>query len=117
MVELLLRFVGDFAWLNDVYKTLPSILYAIMAVVGGAGVVYSIILGVNLAKSENDEKRRYAAYRLRNTLIGVFVLIAFILIINLLIPALVKTIWKESWVEDPKTFLNPMLQIVSTFNV
>ncbi len=130
MVELLLKFVGHFSWLNDVYDVLPSILYAIMAAVGGAGVVYSIILGVNLAKSENDEKRRYAAFRLRNTIIGVFVLIAFILIINLLIPALVKLIWPLSWDENynewleknsltgseppaDETFIKPLVHLVS----
>ncbi len=129
MVELLLDFVGDFAWLNDVYKTLPSILYAILAAVGGAGVVYSIILGVNLAKSENDEKRRYAAFRLRNTLIGVLVLIVFVIFINVLIPILVRTIWPLSWdtnynkwLEDNNlketmsdAFIKPTLQLVSRF--
>ena len=131
MVELLLQFIGDFAWLNDVYKTLPSILYSIMAAVGAAGVVYSIILGVNLAKSENDEKRRYAAFRLRNTLIGVLILVVFVLFINIAIPALVKLIWPLSWDANyqewldknhltgddstTETFIKPTLQLVSRF--
>ena len=132
MVELLLKFIGDFAWLNDVYKTLPSILYAILAAVGGAGIVYSIILGVNLAKSENDEKRRYAAFRLRNTLIGVLVLVVFVIFINLLVPLLVRTIWPLSWdanyqewldknglkediIPETETFIKPALQFVSRF--
>ncbi len=132
MVDQLLKFVGDFAWLNDVYDTLPSILYAILAAVGGAGVVYSIILGVNLAKSENDEKRRYAAFRLRNTLIGVLVLVVIVLIITLLIPQLVKLIWPYSWgenldewasqqppAEEPgdEGFISPLLHLVSNFKI
>lgn len=80
------QFTGQFAWLQDVYETLPPILYAILAVVGGAGSVYAIVLGVNLAKSENDEKRKSAIARLRNTLIGVGVLLVLVLFINLALP-------------------------------
>lgn len=129
MVELLLKFIGDFAWLNDVYNTLPSILYSIMAAVGAAGVVYSIILGVNLAKSENDEKRRYAAFRLRNTLVGVLILVVFVLFINIAVPALVKLIWPLSWDANYQewldknnlnenmtdTFIKPTIHLVSRF--
>lgn len=94
MIRVLLDSVywmGNYGWLNDVYKTLPTILYAILAVVGGAGTVYAIILGVNLAKSESDEKRRYAAYRIRNTLIGVAILLVLVLFINLALPAILRT--------------------------
>ncbi len=96
------QWLGDLGWLNDVYKVLPSILYAILALVGGAGAVYSIVLGVNLAKSENDEKRRYAAYRLRNTLIGVGILLVLVLFINLGLPAILKAAYGEKgWGEPP----------------
>ena len=79
-------YTGNLAWLEDVYNTLPNILYAILAVVGGAGTVYAIILGVNLAKSESDDKRKQASTRLKNTLIGVAVLLVLVLFINLLLP-------------------------------
>ena len=108
MIQFLLaaeQWVGNYSWLNDVYKTLPSILYAILAAVGGAGCVYSIILGVHLAKSENDEKRRYAAYRIRNTLIGVACLIVLVLFINIGLPALIKAIDPNSY-GDPDKLLN-----------
>ncbi|MCI8555587.1 MAG: hypothetical protein HFI85_03330 [Clostridia bacterium] len=108
MIQFLLaaeQWVGNYSWLNDVYKTLPNILYAILAAVGGAGMVYSIVLGVNLAKSENDEKRRYAAYRIRNTLIGVACLIVLVLFINLGLPALIKAIDPNSY-GDPDKLLN-----------
>lgn len=80
------QFTGQFSWLQDVYTTLPPILYTILAVVGGAGSVYAIVLGVNLAKSENDEKRKTAVARLRNTLIGVGILLVLVLFINLALP-------------------------------
>ena len=83
-------FANNLGWLNDVYKVLPNILYAILAIVGGAGTVYSVVLGVNLAKSENDEKRRYALYRLRNTLIGVALLLIIVIVINVALPEILR---------------------------
>lgn len=86
---------GNLSWLEDVYNTLPTILYAILAVVGGAGTVYAVILGVNLAKSETDDKRKTAATRLKNTIIGVAVLLVLVLFINLLLPEILHAAFPE----------------------
>ena len=94
------KFIGNLAWLEEVYATLPSILYGILAVVGGAGAVYSIVLGVNLAKSENAEKRKQALFRLRNTLIGVGVLLVLVLFINLALPPILNAAFNDQ-VEAP----------------
>ena len=96
------QFTGQFSWLQDVYQTLPPILYAILTVVGGAGSVYAIVLGVNLAKSENDEKRKSAISRLRNTLIGVAVLLVLVLFINLALPPILHAAFPS---EIVKTWL------------
>ena len=88
-------YTGNLSWLEDVYATLPTILYAILAVVGGAGVVYSVILGVNLAKSETDDKRKTAATRLKNTIIGIAVLLVLVLLINLLLPEILHAAFPE----------------------
>lgn len=92
-------FIGGYSWLNGVYDTLPNILWTILAAVGGAGVVYSIILGINLAKSESDDKRKTASTRLKNTIIGISVLIVLVLVINVLIPLLLKLIGGEGVVQ------------------
>lgn len=88
-------FKGGFSWLNEVYSTLPNILWLILAAVGGAGTVYAVILGVNLAKSESEDKRKTAANRIKNTIIGLAVLLVLILVINLLIPFLISVIWPD----------------------
>lgn len=89
------EFTGNLSWLGEVYEVLPPILYTILAIVGGAGSVYAIILGVNLAKSENEEKRRYALIRLRNTLIGVGVLLVLVLFLNLALPPILNAAFPE----------------------
>ncbi len=97
------RFLGPYSWLNDVYDTLPYILYAILALIGGVGVVYSIILGINLAKSESDDARKKAVERLKNTIIGVAVLLVLVLFINVLLPLILKAALPSDYIGQIKT--------------
>ena len=113
MQDLLLKIVytGNFAWLQDVYNTLPAILYSILALVGGAGTVYAIILGINLARSDSDDKRKTASTRLRNTVIGVCVLLVLVIFINVFLPMILKAAFPNEIYDDPNAslLLNLML--------
>ena len=86
-------YYGDLPWLQDVYKVFPPILYTILAVIGRAGSVYAIILGVNLAKSETEDKRKAAATRMKNTIFGVAILLILVLFINLAIPEILHAVY------------------------
>ena len=109
-------YTNNLGWLNDVYKVFPGILYAILSIVGGAGMVYSIVLGVNLAKSENDEKRRYALYRLRNTLIGVALLLIIVLVINLALPEILKKAFPNDVLDkNPNAEITPLVNSFKSF--
>lgn len=92
LLGLSIRFTGGYAWINEVYDVLPPILYAILGVVGAAGAVYSIFLGVNLAKADSDEARKTASNRLKNTLIGVAVLLVLVLFINIFLPMILGAV-------------------------
>lgn len=94
-------FYGEYAWLNDVYETLPTILYLILACVGGAGIIYSIILGVNLAKAESEDVRKKASSRLINTIVGVAVLLFLVMFINLLLPMILNAVLPKEPSGDP----------------
>lgn len=93
-------YLGSLSWLNELYNTLPLILYTIIAVVGGAGAVYAIILGINLAKSESDDARKTAQNRIKNTIIGIVVLLALVLFITLIIPEILHAIYPDLVVND-----------------
>ena len=99
-MELLAKYVGNFAWLNDVYNVLPNILWAILALVGSVGSVYAIILGINLAKSESEDKRKTAASRIKNTIIGIGVLLLLVLFVNVFVPMIIKASFDGAWQED-----------------
>ena len=79
-----------FGWINYVYKYLEPTLWAIMAIVGAAGAIYAIVLGVNLARAEDQAKRDEAKKRLVTVLIAVAVTIALVLFFNLLLPYIIS---------------------------
>lgn len=83
---------SDLHWVAQVYQYLGPILYAIMAVVGAAGVIYSIVLGVNLAKAEDQSKRDEAKKRLITTIIAVAVTVVLIIFFNELFPMIIKAV-------------------------
>lgn len=73
------KFVQDI--INPVFNVLDWLLPVIMIVLGLAGIVYAIVLGINYAKAENADQKDAAKKRLINVVVGVLVmLIALILI-------------------------------------
>ncbi|MBQ8909085.1 MAG: hypothetical protein IJY90_02210 [Clostridia bacterium] len=97
-------YYNHLTFLNETYKVLPDILWCMLGLVGGAGAVYAIILGINLAKAESDDKRKTASTRLRNTIIGVATLMMLVLFINLLLPEILKAIWPNSVFADAAAY-------------
>ena len=57
-----------------------NIVSPVLMVIGSAGVIYAIILGVNYIKAETPDKRKEAQSRLINAIIGVIIIIAGIVI-------------------------------------
>ena len=83
-------FTEPYTWLNTLFSVLNPVLYAIMAVVGAAGAIYAIILGVNLAKAEDTSKRDEAKKHLITVLIAVAVTIALVVFFTQLMPMIIK---------------------------
>ena len=99
---------SDLHWVAQVYKYLGPILYAIMAVVGAAGVIYSIVLGVQLAKAEDQSKRDEAKKRLITTVIAVAVTVVLIIFFNELFPLIIQAVNKtdNSGNLPPESFIH-----------
>ena len=92
---------SKFNWLNQLYKYLGPVLWAIMAIVGAAGAIYAIILGVNLARAEDQSKRDEAKKRLVTTLIAVGVTIALVIFFNTLLPMIIDAFAGDGVTWDP----------------
>ena len=81
--------VTELSWVDDLFNVLYPILYAILAVVGAAGIIYSIFLGINLARAEDQSKRDEAKKRLITTIIAVAVVLALVIFFNELLPLII----------------------------
>ncbi len=86
---------GNLAWVANLFDYLGPILYAIMAVVAAAGAVYAIVLGVNLARAEDQSKRDEAKKRLITTLIAIAITVALVIFFNELFPLILEAFQPE----------------------
>ena len=77
--------VNDFY--NRVFKPVVDILDAmlvpILILVGTAGSIYAIVLGVNFSKAESADKREEAKKRMINAIIGLVVTILLLILLKL----------------------------------
>lgn len=63
---------------NDINSLLKTWVGPIFIAIGGIGLIYSVVLGVQYAKSENDNKRGEIKSRLINCVIGIIVIIILV---------------------------------------
>ena len=68
-----------------VVDILDAMLVPILILVGTAGSIYAIVLGVNFSKAESADKREEAKKRLINVIVGLAIIIALILFLQLFI--------------------------------
>ena len=70
----------DFA---PIIKILDAMLWPILILVGTAGSIYAIVLGVNFSKAESADKREEAKKRMINAIIGLVVTIILLILLKL----------------------------------
>lgn len=91
--------------MDDLFNVLYPILYAILAVVGAAGIIYAIVLGVNLARAEDQSKRDEAKKRLITTLIAIAITVALVIFFNELFPMILEAFKPEDLNIDTGVFI------------
>ena len=77
-----------------VVDLLKSLLTPMLAVVGAAGALYCVLLGVKYAKASEPQDREKAKASLKNAIIGFVLIFVLILALDLLMPVMIK------WVND-----------------
>lgn len=78
-------------WVDTLIGVIKSVLVPILIVVSAAGALYSIVLGVNMARADSTEKREEAKKRLVGLIIGLVAMIALILFFLLLFPTIIRS--------------------------
>ena len=79
---------------TPIVSLLNSILTPMLLIVGAAGALYCVVLGVKFAKAEEPQDREKAKGALKNAIIGFVLIFVLILGLKLLMPIMVK------WVND-----------------
>ena len=79
-----------YKWMGQIFGTISIVLYIIMGIIGAAGAIYAIYLGIQLARADEQSKRDDAKKHLITVLIAVAVTIVLVLFFNLLLPEIVK---------------------------
>lgn len=59
------------------------IIVPLLALIGGAGTIYAIVLGVQYSKAESSDKREEAKKRLVNTVIGFVVVLVLLIVLRI----------------------------------
>ena len=66
-----------------IIKILDAMLWPILILVGTAGSIYAIVLGVNFSKAESADKREEAKKRMINAIIGLVVTMILLILLKL----------------------------------
>lgn len=75
---------------------LNSLMGPLLAIVGAAGAIYCVILGVKFAKAEEPQDREKAKGALKNAIIGFVLIFVLILALNLLMPVMINWVNQQA---------------------
>ncbi len=88
-------------WVKQIVDSINQLLYPILILVGSAGLIYAIYLGVNLARADSADKQQEAKKRMINAIIGLVSIVALILLLKLLCSQLPT--WVPGWYIEVST--------------
>lgn len=71
--------------LDPILELLNNLLLPILIVVGTAGSIYAIVLGVNFARAETSDKREEAKKRMVNAIVGIVAMIFLLILLQLFV--------------------------------
>ena len=86
--------VESFDWLQTLFNVISWVLIPLFIAVAAAGAIYAVVLGVNLARAEDAEKRDAAKKRLIWAIVGFASIIVLILLLNFIMRLV------PNWISD-----------------
>ncbi len=81
---------------TPIVTLLNSLLGPLLAIVGAAGTLYCVVLGVKFAKAEEPQDREKAKGALKNAIIGFVLIFVLIMALNILMPKMKQWVNTES---------------------
>ena len=80
-----LNLPAGWEWVEEIVNAIDILLYPLLIVVGAAGMIYAVVIGVQMARADSTEKREEAKKRLINVIVGLAIIIGLILFFKLFI--------------------------------
>ena len=90
----------QWGWVNDVCDAINLIIYPLLVLIGTAGIIYAIVLGVKLARAESADEQQEGKKRIINFIIGLVSIIALILLMKLFVTYLPAWIQVDDSISD-----------------
>lgn len=93
------------AWIPDLLGALEIVLWVLLAIVGAAGGIYALYVGIKMARADSAEARDENKKRLINIIISIVVVVVLILFFNTFLPMILDAFHvfdKKDWVDPDK---------------
>ena len=92
---------GDWGWLSNILVPMSTVLWVLLILVGAAGSIYAVYVGVKMARAESQEQRDENKKRL----INIVVVIVLIVFFNTLLPMILDAfkVFDKTVTSDPST--------------
>ena len=81
------QYEGDakWGWVYTLCNALESLLTPILIIVATAGLIYAVVLGVNLARADSADKQQEAKKRMIYAIVGLVSIVVLILLLKLFV--------------------------------
>ncbi len=80
-------------WLGKLLDVLSQVLWVALAIVGTAGAIYAIYVGVKMARADSADAREENKKRLVNIIVSIVVVIVLIIVFNIFVPMILDAVW------------------------
>ena len=79
-------------WLNTLLGVLSTVLWVVIALVGAAGGIYAVFIGIKMARAESAEQREEGKKRFINVIVSVIVVVVLIIFFNVFLPMILSAV-------------------------
>ena len=76
---------AKWGWVYTLCNALESLLTPILIIVATAGLIYAVVLGVNLARADSADKQQEAKKRMIYAIVGLVSIVVLILLLKLFV--------------------------------
>lgn len=68
----------EFGWVKNLIFAIQKVLVPILSIVAAAGIIWAVVLGVQMARADSTDKRDEAKKRLIGLVVGLVIMIVLI---------------------------------------